>query len=222
MNFNILSNCPLFKGLKPDEIESTLKTVTFQRKTYEKDYVIANLGEDCNRLIIILRGEVRGEMADKSGKTIKIEDLKAPSPLASAFIFGQQNNFPVNITTNTETEILIIQREELLSLFQSNKAILTNFLTLISTRAQFLTQKIKFLSFGTIKGKLAHYILSNIGDTLHSFPMTKTQQQLADLFGIQRPSLARALKELQEDEIIVIKQKTITVLNKEKLKELIH
>lgn len=222
MNYNILSNCPLFKGLQPEDVESVLSTITFQRKTYEKDSLIVYLGEDCNRLIIILRGEVRGEMADKTGKTIKIEDLKAPSPLASAFIFGQQNNFPVNITTNTETEILIIQREELLSLFQSNKKILTNFLTLISTRAQFLTQKIKFLSFGTIKGKLAHYILTNIGNKLHSFPMSKTQQQLADLFGIQRPSLARAMKELQEDNVIAIKQKTITVLNKKKLEELVH
>jgi hypothetical protein len=32
---------------------------------------------------------VKGEMTDYNGKTIKIEDIEAPRPLAVAFLFGK-------------------------------------------------------------------------------------------------------------------------------------
>ncbi len=222
INYEILTACILFHGLTAEEIEEALSHCIYQRKVFVADQPLAHIGTDCDRLMIIIQGEVRGEMTDRTGKTIKIEDIKAPSPVASAFIFGQQNRFPVNIIANTQSEAIILYRDQLLTLFQSNKQILSNFLTLISNRAQFLSQKIKFLSFGTIREKLAHYILNKLGDKLHSFVMDKTQQELADLFGVQRPSLARTLGELQDENIISIKQKTVTLINKEALRSMIN
>jgi|GEM_PF-6090797 len=40
-----------------------------------------------------------------------------------------------------------------------NEKIQLNYLSHVSTKAQFLTRKLKFLSFKTIKGKIAHYLL---------------------------------------------------------------
>lgn len=217
MDFSNFSSSMLFKGIEPENLQSAFSTILFQQKQYEKDALLAEHGSDCDRLIFITKGEVRGQMSDRQGKTIKIEDIKAPSPLASAFIFGQQSRFPVDIIANTDTEAVIIYKDQLLKLFQCNELILSNFLSLISTRAQFLTQKIKFLSFGTLQAKLAHYFTQRAGDNLKSFPIGKTQQQLAELFGVQRPSLARALKEMQEKGLIELEQKTVTILDKKAL-----
>ncbi len=222
MDYESLTACILFKGMSAAEIEDALSNCIYQRRDFFAEQPLAHIGTDCDRLIIIITGEVRGEMTDRTGKTIKIEDIKSPSPVASAFIFGQQNRFPVNIIANTRCEVLILYRDQLLTLFQSNKKILANFLTLVSNRAQFLSQKIKFLSFGTIREKIAHYILNKLGDGLHSFVMDKTQQELADLFGVQRPSLARTLGELQDENIISIKQKTVTLINRDALRSMIN
>ncbi len=222
MDYQYLTSCILFAGMTASEIEEAFSHCIYQKREFASDQLLAHIGTDCDRLIIVVSGEVRGEMTDRSGKTIKIEDIKSPSPVASAFIFGQQNRFPVNIIANTQVEAVILYRDQLLTLFQSNKVILTNYLTLISNRAQFLTQKIKFLSFGTIRGKLAHYILGKLGTDLHSFVMDKTQQELADLFGVQRPSLARTLGELQDENIIAIKQKTVTLLDRKAFRSMIE
>jgi CRP-like cAMP-binding protein len=77
------------------------------------------------------------------------------------------------------------------------------------------------LSFKTIKEKVAHYLLQKAGDRYHSIELKNTQQQLADLFGVTRPSLARVLAEMQKEKLIVIEKKTVTLLNKEKLNELL-
>jgi len=105
---------------------------------------------------------------------------------------------------------------------QLNQVVLKNYLDSISSRTQFISQKLHFLSFKTIKEKIAHYLLQKAGDRLHSFQLDSTQQQLADLFGVTRPSLARVLSEMQKEKLIIIDKKTVTLLNKQKLNELLR
>ena len=64
----------------------------------------------------------------------------------------------------------------------------------------FLSQKLHFLSFKTIKGKVAHFFLTQAGEKFHSIELKNTQQQLADLFGVTRPSLARVFGEMQKED----------------------
>jgi CRP-like cAMP-binding protein len=47
-----------------------------------------------------------------------------------------------------------------------------------------------------------------------------TQTDLADYFGVARPSLSRALKEMEDDRLIEAQGKMIRVLDRKKLVEL--
>ena len=213
--------CPVFQGLTEDESRDILGRIHFQIKSFEKDEVVVLAGGEVKNLLIVLEGSVRGEMIDYSGKTVKIEDVEAPHPLASAFLFGKENRFPVTVTANIDTRILAVPVAEFLKLLQMNATLLKNYLNSISSRAQFLSQKLHFLSFKTIKEKVAHFLLKQAGDKFHSFELKATQQQLADLFGVTRPSLARVLGEMQNDGLIKIEKKTVTLLDKTALNELL-
>ena len=46
-----------------------------------------------------------------------------------------------------------------------------------------------------------------------------TQQAMANLFGVARPSVARALKEMEEEGVLKSKNKQVEILNKKKLME---
>jgi len=222
IDYSLLSRCPVFNGISEDECRTILSKIHFQVKSLEKDEVLVFAGDEVKNLLIVLSGSVRGEMIDYSGKTVKIEDIEAPKPLASAFLFGKENKFPVTVTSNKKTEILAIPVSEFLKVLQMNSILLRNYLNNISTRAQFLSQKLHLLSFKTIKEKVAQYLLKETGDKFHSFELKNTQQQLAELFGVTRPSLARVLGEMQTDGLIKIEKKTVTLLNKEGLNELLR
>jgi len=222
MNYQLLTKCPIFKGVSINEAEHLLGKIHFQIKSYSKEEIVAVAGEPVKNLMIIMSGSVRGEMIDFSGKTIKIEDIEAPKPLATAFLFGQENNYPVTVTVNKDTKILVMPVEEFLKLLQLNSRILRNYLNSISSRAQFLSQKLHFLSFKTIKGKVAHYLLKQAGEMFHSIELKNTQQQLADLFGVTRPSLARVFGEMQKEGLIKISNKTVTHIDKKALNKLIN
>ena len=220
MDYSILRDSPLFSRLSSDEINEVLATVPHRLRKFKSGSMIAQSGEQVSSLMLVLSGSVKGEMVDIAGRVIKIEEIPATGALASAFIFGNRNRFPVNVIAVSATELLIIEKPYILRLLKKNDRILENFLDMISNRSQFLSEKIKFLNFKTIKGKLAQFILQRTGKERLSLVLEMTQNELADFFGVARPSVARALGEMEQEGVIEARGKNIKVLDSTKLARL--
>jgi len=170
--------------------------------------------------VMVIGGVVKGEMIDYSGRIIKIEEVSFPGSIAAAFIFGSRNRFPVNVVAVSDTELLIIDKADFLKFLKCSDKILANFLDMISNRSQFLSEKIKFLNFKTIRGKLAQYILQLADPGKSELRLEMTQNSLAEYFGVARPSIARVIGEMETDGIIITKGKTIKIIDKKRLTEL--
>ena len=217
MDYSLLSESPLFSGILPDEIDRIMQDVPHRIRKFRKGALIAQSGEQVNSLLLVLAGKVKGEMVDFAGKVIKIEDIPASGALASAFMFGSRNRFPVNVVAITEASILIIDKSDFLSLMRRDNRILINFLDMISNRSQFLSEKIKFLNFKTIKGKLAQFILQLAGNKTDSVSLRMTQNEIADFFGVARPSVARALGDMEQEGLITASGKNIRIEDRQRL-----
>lgn len=220
--FTELSQTNIFAGLNAESIIELLHNKPFRVKEYAKDEYIAYSHEVCNNLLIVVQGSVRGEMTDFSGKKLKIEDIMAPRPLAAAFIFGNENRFPVDIIANEPSTVMVIPRDVLIFLLQHSQVVLKNYLNTISSRTQFLSNKIRFLSFKTIREKMANYILTNMAKESNLFTLPQSQTEMADFFGVTRPSLARTLSEMEAAGILHVERREITILDKEKLNKLLN
>lgn len=90
-----LVNNPLFRGITPERLLADLEEISFHTRSYKKGEILARQGDVCNRLVILTKGSVRGEMIDYSGRLIKVEDITAPKAIAPLFLFGEQNRYPV-------------------------------------------------------------------------------------------------------------------------------
>jgi CRP/FNR family transcriptional regulator, dissimilatory nitrate respiration regulator len=213
-----LKECYLFAGVSQEAIEQILQSNLYRIKSYNKEEYALYANETCNDMPILVSGFVRGEMSDLSGHMVKIEDIKAPAVLASAFIFGPQNKYPVDVIANEPSKIIFIPKDSLLKIFTAHPVMLKNFLDDISNRAQFLTRKIRFLTFKTIREKLAHYLMElSLKSKSDSFEIPVTQTKLADFFGVARPSLARTMAELTQEGYLNISRNKVQILNKQKL-----
>jgi CRP-like cAMP-binding protein len=214
MDFGILASCPLFRGVAIAEIGTILSAVPYRVRKFRTGALISQTGEPVSSFMLVLNGAVKGEMVDDTGRVIKIEDIPAPGSLATAFLFGSRNKFPVNVIAISDGEILSVEKSDFLKLLMSNDIILVNFLNMISNRSQFLSEKIKFLNFKTIKGKLAHYILQKAENDKSTIILDMTHNELADYFGVARPSVSRAMGELEDEGFIEASGKNIRILNK--------
>lgn len=221
MDYKILAKSPLFRGISVDEILSALSSVHVRTRKFRSGTIIYNSGDQVNSFSFVVSGYVKAEMIDFTGRVIKIEDIWAPGSIAPAFMFGTNNRFPVNVVAVPDTELMIIDKPDFLKLLEENSGILVNFLDIISNRSQFLSDKIKFLSFKTIKGKLAQYILQLASDGKDEIKLDRTQSDLADYFGVARPSVGRALGDLEGMGIIETNGKNIRLIKRRELAEMI-
>ena len=199
---DILGKCPIFLGMDSAEIEKALNSGRRQVKSFVKDSRLAYRGEDVSYLYILLHGSIHGVMMDPDGKYVKIEDIESPQPIATGFLYGKQHYFPVDVVANTDVKVLMIPRSDFGIIMTQFPAIQENFLNIISSRAQFLTSKIRLLSRKSIKAKLAQIIVEQDSQRAGRVEMTMSQQKVSELIGVARPSLARTFSEFVDDGII--------------------
>ena len=219
----VLVNNPLFRGITPERLFADLEEISFHTRSYKKGEILAQQGAVCNRLVILTKGSVRGEMIDYSGRLIKVEDIAAPRAIAPLFLFGEENRYPVEVTANEPTEVIDLPKSSVLSLFRKNEQFLENYMNLSANYARTLSDKLFFMSFKTIRQKLASYLLRLYKQQQQThITLDRSQQELSDYFGVSRPSLARELAHMQEDGLLIADRKHITILQKEQLVRLIQ
>lgn len=216
-----INKCPICSGVNQNESESFLDNVKYSIKTYPSNQQIIHQGDICDALYILTVGKVKTEMITENGNVLGIEIIEAPRPLAPAFLFSDNNRFPVNVITMEEVELVKIPKSEILKLMAGNPDFMQKYLAHNANRTQFLTSRLQLLSIKTIKGKLAHFILEQCTDTSKPFIVSRNQSELANLFGVARPSLARSLSEMVQDNIISIHKKQYQILDIKKLKDLL-
>jgi len=217
--FETLSHTSLFKSIDKGTIEELLDRTSYKINHIEKDEFVGRSGDIPKGISIVLKGSVRGEMLNFSGKAITIENIQSPNLLAPAFLFGKNARLPVDIIGNETSEVLFISKAHFVELMQMDGRILSNFLDIISGRTQFLADKINFLSFKTIREKYLHFLLGlqKQGGGLKKIAMPQTQEKLSELFGVSRPALAKVIAELNDEGIIRTKGKEVEILDFSKI-----
>lgn len=219
---DVLKKNHLFLDISPQEIGQIIKNIHHQVKLLQKGDVLAIEGDSLNHLIIIVKGSLIGEMMDFEGKILRVEKISAPETVATAFLFGHHNKLPVSISATEESRLLLIPKEEILTLFKENSIVMRNFLDIISDRAQFMTKKIKLMSLANIKAKISFFLLELVKkQDQTSITLPHTHQELAEIFGVSRPSVGRAFKEMNESGCIKSRGKHIEITDRHKLSLLI-
>ena len=216
MDFKTLVKFKLFKGISEDELENLFGKIKYEIKKFKKNDVVFFRDEKVDGLFIVIMGLLSAEMLKSNGDVQKIENLSNGDIIGSAFIFGEDNNLPVDLIVLEEGMLLHIDKNNLLQAFNTNEKFLINFLDEISDKTQFLSNKVwKSFNNKTIKEKVLDYVLENTQNNKVIFK--HSIKELAELFGVSRPSLSRVISEFVEEEILGRDGKNKFILNKEKI-----
>ena len=207
-----LTNVSLFKGLNPQEISDCLRKVDFKIKDYKKNEIVFFRVDILKKVIIIINGTTHGEMQKFNGDTIVINQMKSGEVLASAFLFGNDNIFPVDLVTLENSKFLLFDKEKYLNLIQSDKRLLLNFINEISNKSQLLSKRIWFnFTHKTIEEKILSYINENAKNNKIKF--LPSISALAKKFEVTRPALSREISNLCKKKILTKIENNIYSIN---------
>ena len=214
--YEILTYCPLFQGLDAEKIEDLLYGKEFSTQKFQPGELIAVKDTAYSGLMIILRGEVRGEVEDRHGKRFLVDRIQAPQLIAPAFLFGGYNRLPIDVVAEEPVTILTLHRGLLFELMQENIIVMSNFIDIISNRANLLTRKIYFLSFKTVREKMMNYLLEQ--NRLNRGPVDVSDlNALSEYFDAPRNAIVTVLNELEKHGIIRYDEGKVTILNEKSL-----
>jgi len=219
--FESLKASPLFKGLEIAEINSLINNSSHQIKQFSNKEVLAYAGEKVEKAMILLEGKLQGEMIDFAGNSLKIEEMEPPQMIAAAFLYGPQSAFPVNLSAISEGKMLVIFKNDFTQMLAADQRVLSNYLNIVSGKAQFLSRKITFLSFKTIKEKIAYYLLQNFKTGNQVVIINQSQKGLAEMLGVARPSLARTISEMESDQLIKWERNQVEIVDLKSLQAIL-
>jgi len=218
-----LNRCPLLSMLEEKQLESIFSRIPSNLKHYPSGRLVAFRGDELNRLMLLLEGNLSAEIVSMKGKVLKVETLQAPCIIAGPMLFADEHYLPVQLTAEEDVEILSLSRDAALTLLSSDPRILQQFLRDSGNKVSFLSEKIRLYQFHSIRQKIAVYLLD-------LYAKQKTQwlrfplkiETMAELFSVTRPSLSRCLSELVEEGILERDGRQYKICDKETLTEMIQ
>lgn len=217
MNESKLIACPLFKGMSKEEHDAFLERNINEIVKFEKGETVVRQGDTIRALYLLVEGVVRTQMITREGNILEIDLLEAVMPLASAFIYASNHKFPVDVICMEHCTFLKISKSAWLEEMVHNEKLLMNFLTLNSNMTVFLSQKIQMISLKSLRHKLSVFLLEKTTPEKNYFILKRSRTQLAEYFGVQRPSLARTIKELEDEKVITTSGRVVTILERNEL-----
>ena len=215
----VLQKCPLFAGMSTLSIDLALGNISYQIINFAPRDVYTLAGMPCRFADIVLSGSLICRMVSLSGKQVEVTRLRPGNLIAPAFIFAKNNSMPVSVETDSEVTLLRMTPQTLKKLIDDDADIRMNYIRSLSNIDVFLTHKMKVLSLFTVREKVAYLLLERAGEqNSNTIRLTRSRQEIADSFGIQKFSLLRVLNEFEKEGVIRVDGKTIEIINRSRLK----
>ncbi|MFC2653843.1 MAG: Crp/Fnr family transcriptional regulator [Segatella salivae] len=215
----VLQKCPLFAGMSTLSIDLALGNISYQIINFAPRDVYTLAGMPCRFADIVLSGSLICRMVSLSGKQVEVTRLRPGNLIAPAFIFAKNNSMPVSVETDSEVILLRMTPQTLKKLIDDDADIRMNYIRSLSNIDVFLTHKMKVLSLFTVREKVAYLLLERAGEqNSNTIRLTRSRQEIADSFGIQKFSLLRVLSEFEKEGVIRVDGKTIEIIDRSRLK----
>jgi CRP/FNR family transcriptional regulator, dissimilatory nitrate respiration regulator len=143
-----------------------------------------------------------------------------PFGLCTAFA---THDFPAETVALKKSDILTIPGAAVEEIVMKEPALLLNILRVLSRRLKESMSLIESLALKEIPERLAAFIMvlsKKEGNRAARIELPITQRELSKILGSTPEALSRAFRKLQNDGILEVQGKMITILNSKALKEL--
>ncbi len=212
-NLEKLKKSVLFINLSDEYILRLFKNGDISTVDYPKGSLIHIEDELCDRIEIILSGNVVIDSIDEEGRYFTITDFRQGDILGGNLIFSSNPYYPMTITALKDTRVCQIRKNELLGLLGDHAEFLQGFLCLISDNVSILSSKIKSSINKTIREKIVTYLMKQqIKQKGDYIKLDMSKKKLSENMGVQRTSLSRELKKMKDEGLIDYNRDYIQIL----------
>jgi len=223
MSTDLLRRCPLFAGLKEEDLKK-IRAIASLRQVGKKK-VLFSEGEEAKGFYVILSGKVKIYKVSSEGKEQILHIVSAPDAFAEAALF-LEGIYPAFAETLSDTQLLFFPKRDFIQLIQKNPQLSINMIVTLSHYLKRFALLIEELSLKEVSSRMAKYLIdlslkfSKEGKSPKEVELDLSKTQLASKLGTISETLSRTLAKMKTKGIIDVKKNKILILNREALEKL--
>jgi CRP-like cAMP-binding protein len=216
-----LRRTTLFGQVAVEDLKRWSDGASLASRDYEAGALVASRGDPCDQLLALVAGSLDASMVDYAGRQLTIETLRAPTIVAGSILFATEAVLPVQLVSVDRARLILVPRAAILDLCRRSREFLSCLLRDAGDRVTFLADKIRFLQMQTLRQKVAAYLLDlSVSQSADLLRVPYSVERLAEVFGVARPSLSRAISELVDSGLIARAGRGLRITDRAALEEL--
>ncbi len=211
----------LFGRLDPDEIDILATRARVER--YPAGREIFAKGSPGRTMLAVLGGDVKIVSLSQTGKEIVLNIIHAGEVFGEiAVLDGEERS--AGAAALTDCELLIIDRRDVLPLFEKHPEICVILLRILCRRLRQTSEQVEDVLFRNLESRLAKALLQ-IAEGVESRGPTSglhlSQRELATMAGGSRESVNKLLQIWHKAGLIALSRGAIVILDKAALERLV-
>lgn len=208
---NKLKHIPLFCESDCKVLEHLIQEKQIYKRSYHKSATVHEQNTECYVMDIVCSGKLVAYSLAPNGSESVVFEFETGSIIGANLLFGNQNRYPMNIYSTADSVLLHITKSGVEELLKGYHFVM-QFVHSLSMKSQGMNRKIAMYTQKSLRDNLMDYFLAlSTQQKSKSVLLPVTKKQLADYFGVQRPSLFRELKRMKDEGLIDITNKRITI-----------
>jgi len=209
----MLENIAIFSGLSRPELdilENHMITRTFRKNT-----VIINEGDQANSLYIILGGMVKVFLSNEGGKEIIINTLGEGDHFGELALLDDAPR-SASVMTTEKSSLGTISKTDFVNVVSKHPELALKLIQELTRRVRLLSENVKTLALMDVYGRVAKTLLgmAKHEDGMLLIENRPTQQDIANRIGASREMVARIMKDLATGDYISIDGKRLIINEK--------
>ena len=200
---------PPFLGLSEEDIRALSQHAV--TRSYPKNTVILNEGDDTDALYIILSGKVKVFLADEEGKEI-ILDTQGTGEYFGEMVLDEGPR-SASVMTLEPCRFQLIPRNDVKALLQSHPDFAMHLIRKLIYRGRVLTEHVKSLALQNVYGRFVKFLneLAVQQDGKRVIVDKLSQQDMASHIGASREMINRIIKDLTTGGYISVEAQRIVI-----------
>lgn len=194
-----------------------------KRKSFRKKDVVYYEGDSAQYLYFLSKGKVRTVKTNTDGKEYT-SDLYKDGDFFGYTTLLEDGVYKDTTTVLEDAEILLIPKEDFLSLIYSNRDVAVKFIKMLTDSIQEKETQMLNLAYNSVRKRVAEalVLLNNKYNTNNedNYTISITREDLASIVGTATETVIRTLSEFKDDKFIEIQGRSITLKNLEKLRKM--
>jgi CRP/FNR family transcriptional regulator len=223
MSTDLLRRCPLFAGLKEEDLKK-IKAIASLKQVGKKEVLFSD-GEEAKGFYVILSGKIKLYKISPEGKEQILHVVSAPDAFAEAALF-LEGSYPAFAEALIDSQLLFFPKRDFIHLIERNPQLSINMIVSLSHFLRRFASLIEELSLKEVSSRVAKYLTdlslksAKEGKIPKEVELDLSKTQLASKLGTISETLSRTLAKMKAKGIIDVKKNRILILNRGTLEEL--